>query len=31
MIGPHTEIQGLIAPGDRVDFFRYVSEPYEGS
>ncbi|KAJ5989418.1 hypothetical protein N7481_004628 [Penicillium waksmanii] len=30
MIGPHTEIQGLITPGDWVDFFRYVSEPYEG-
>ncbi|KAJ5094374.1 hypothetical protein N7456_010235 [Penicillium angulare] len=30
MIGPHTELQGLITPGDWVDFFRYVSEPYEG-
>jgi hypothetical protein len=30
MIGPHTETQGLITPGDWVDFFRYVSEPYEG-
>jgi len=30
MIGPHTEIFGLIAPGDWVDFFRYVSEPFEG-
>lgn len=30
MVGPHTEIQGLITPGDWVDFFRYVSEPYEG-
>jgi hypothetical protein len=30
MIGPHTEIHGLIAPGDWVDFFRYVAEPFEG-
>ncbi|KAJ5624011.1 cupin domain protein [Penicillium lagena] len=30
MIGPHTETQGLITPGDWVDFFRYVSEPFEG-
>lgn len=30
MIGPHTETQGMITPGDWVDFFRYVSEPYEG-
>ena len=30
MLGPHTEIYGLITPGDWVDFFRYVSEPYEG-
>ncbi|KAJ5925647.1 hypothetical protein N7454_008286 [Penicillium verhagenii] len=30
MIGPHTELQGLITPGDWVDFFRYVSEPYDG-
>jgi uncharacterized protein YaiE (UPF0345 family) len=30
MIGPHTELQGLITPGDWVDFFRYVSEPFEG-
>lgn len=30
MIGPHTELSGLITPGDWVDFFRYVSEPYEG-
>ena len=27
MLGPHTEIIGLIAPGDWVDFFRYVAEP----
>lgn len=30
MLGPHTEIFGLITPGDWVDFFRYISEPYEG-
>jgi len=30
MLGPHTEILGLIAPGDWVDFFRYVSEPFTG-
>ncbi|KAF9893929.1 hypothetical protein FE257_008900 [Aspergillus nanangensis] len=30
MLGPHTEIYGLITPGDWVDFFRYVSEPYTG-
>ncbi|KAF4225589.1 hypothetical protein CNMCM6457_008011 [Aspergillus fumigatiaffinis] len=30
MLGPHTEIYGLVTPGDWVDFFRYVSEPYEG-
>ncbi|KAJ5334676.1 hypothetical protein N7452_007079 [Penicillium brevicompactum] len=30
MMGPHTELQGLITPGDWVDFFRYVSEPFEG-
>ncbi|KAL3476845.1 hypothetical protein BJX99DRAFT_270197 [Aspergillus californicus] len=30
MLGPHTEIYGLITPGDWVDFFRYISEPYEG-
>lgn len=29
-MGPHTEILGLIAPGDWVDFFRYVSEPFQG-
>jgi mannose-6-phosphate isomerase-like protein (cupin superfamily) len=27
MLGPHTELIGLIAPGDWVDFFRYVAEP----
>jgi mannose-6-phosphate isomerase-like protein (cupin superfamily) len=26
MLGPHTELLGLIAPGDWVDFFRYVAE-----
>lgn len=30
MLGPHTEIHGLITPGDWVDFFRYIAEPYEG-
>ncbi|KNG89379.1 hypothetical protein ANOM_001872 [Aspergillus nomiae NRRL 13137] len=29
-LGPHTELYGLITPGDWVDFFRHVSEPYEG-
>jgi hypothetical protein len=31
MLGPHTEILGLIAPGDWVDFFRYVAEPFRGT
>ncbi|POS73532.1 hypothetical protein DHEL01_v208075 [Diaporthe helianthi] len=30
LIGPHTETLGLIAPGDWVDFFRYVGETYKG-
>ncbi|TID27547.1 gb [Venturia nashicola] len=30
MLGPHTEVLGLIAPGDWVDFFRFVSEPFTG-
>ncbi|PYH41675.1 uncharacterized protein BP01DRAFT_418546 [Aspergillus saccharolyticus JOP 1030-1] len=30
MIGPHTETYGVVTPGDWVDFFRYVSERYEG-
>lgn len=30
LIGPHTETLGLIAPGDWVDFFRYVGEAYGG-
>jgi hypothetical protein len=31
MLGPHTETLGLIAPGDWVDFFRYVAEQYQGN
>lgn len=30
LLGPHTETYGVVTPGDWVDFFRYVSEPYEG-
>lgn len=30
MLGPHTEIFGLVAPGDWVDFFRYVGETFDG-
>ncbi|KAL2844756.1 hypothetical protein BJY01DRAFT_263824 [Aspergillus pseudoustus] len=30
LLGPHTETFGLITPGDWIDFFRYISEPYEG-
>ncbi|RAL14276.1 RmlC-like cupin [Aspergillus homomorphus CBS 101889] len=30
MMGPHTETYGVVTPGDWVDFFRYVSEPYDG-
>lgn len=30
LLGPHTETYGLVTPGDWVDFFRHVSEPYEG-
>lgn len=30
MLGPHTEILGLVAPGDWIDFFRYISEPFGG-
>jgi uncharacterized protein YaiE (UPF0345 family) len=30
LLGPHTETLGLVAPGDWVDFFRYVSETYNG-
>lgn len=30
MVGPHTEIFGLIDPGRWIDFFRYIGEAYEG-
>ncbi|KAH8678392.1 cupin domain-containing protein [Xylariales sp. PMI_506] len=30
LLGPHTETLGLVAPGDWIDFFRYVGETYEG-
>ncbi|KAL4943429.1 hypothetical protein BDV06DRAFT_211075 [Aspergillus oleicola] len=30
LLGPHTETYGVVTPGDWVDFFRYISEPYEG-
>ncbi|KAF5012010.1 hypothetical protein FDECE_1916 [Fusarium decemcellulare] len=30
LLGPHTETVGLVAPGDWVDFFRYVGEEYSG-
>ncbi|KXJ85633.1 RmlC-like cupin domain-containing protein [Microdochium bolleyi] len=30
ILGPHSEQLGLVAPGDWVDFFRYVSETYTG-
>ncbi|KAF3765404.1 RmlC-like cupin [Cryphonectria parasitica EP155] len=30
MLGPHTEQLGLVAPGDWVDFFRYVADSYSG-
>lgn len=30
LMGPHTETLGLVAPGDWVDFFRYVGEEYKG-
>jgi len=29
-MGPHTEQFGLIAPGDWIDFFRYIGEEYNG-
>lgn len=29
-MGPHTETLGLVAPGDWVDFFRYIGETYNG-
>ncbi|TDZ32421.1 Quercetin 2,3-dioxygenase [Colletotrichum spinosum] len=30
LLGPHTETLGLVAPGDWIDFFRYVGESYNG-
>lgn len=30
LLGPHSEQLGLVAPGDWVDFFRYVAESYSG-
>lgn len=30
LLGPHTEQLGLVAPGDWVDFFRYVADTYAG-
>lgn len=30
MLGPHTELYSLVTPGDWVNFFRYISEPYYG-
>lgn len=30
LLGPHTETLGLVAPGDWIDFFRYVGEQYQG-
>ncbi|KAK9776252.1 putative RmlC-like cupin domain-containing protein [Seiridium cardinale] len=30
LLGPHSETFGLVAPGDWVDFFRYVGEEYKG-
>ncbi|CAK7229500.1 hypothetical protein SBRCBS47491_007268 [Sporothrix bragantina] len=30
LLGPHTETLGLVAPGDWIDFFRYVAESYNG-
>ncbi|PYH95317.1 RmlC-like cupin [Aspergillus ellipticus CBS 707.79] len=30
LLGPHTETYGVVTPGDWVDFFRYVSERYDG-
>lgn len=31
LLGPHTETLGLIAPGDWIDFFRYIAESYQGN
>ncbi|KAK8863416.1 RmlC-like cupin domain-containing protein [Apiospora arundinis] len=30
LLGPHTETFSLVAPGDWIDFFRYVAETYNG-
>lgn len=30
LLGPHTETFGLVAPGDWIDFFRYIGEAYHG-
>jgi hypothetical protein len=30
LLGPHTETDGLVAPGDWADFFRYVGDTYNG-
>lgn len=30
LLGPHSEMLGLVAPGDWIDFFRYIGEPYNG-
>ncbi|KAL4933074.1 uncharacterized protein BDV17DRAFT_279347 [Aspergillus undulatus] len=30
LLGPHTETFGVVTPGDWVDFFRYISDPYRG-
>ncbi|OIW26640.1 cupin domain-containing protein [Coniochaeta ligniaria NRRL 30616] len=31
LLGPYTETLGLIAPGDWIDFFRYIAEPFDGN
>ena len=31
MIDPYNETIGLVTPGDWVDFFRFISEPYSGT
>ncbi|KAH7003108.1 RmlC-like cupin domain-containing protein [Fusarium venenatum] len=31
LMGPHTETLGLVVPGDWIDFFRYIGEPFEGN
>ncbi|CAJ0552495.1 Ff.00g005730.m01.CDS01 [Fusarium sp. VM40] len=30
LLGPHTETLGLVVPGDWIDFFRYIGQPFEG-